>query len=74
MDQNTKLLGTGLAGALISLLCCFTPVLAIALSALGFAAYVAKLDYVLIAVFLVSIALVVIGFVRRKRFSAGTPQ
>ena len=47
MDQNTRLIGTGVAGALLSMLCCFTPVLVILLSALGLTAFVASLDYVL---------------------------
>ena len=70
MDQNTKLIGTGVAGALLSMLCCFTPVLVILLSALGLAALAAKLDYVLVPVFVASIALVIFAFVRRQRTCA----
>jgi len=58
MDQNTKLIGTGATGAVLSLLCCVTPVLAVLLGALGLTAFVAKLDYVLIPVFVASVALV----------------
>jgi mercuric ion transport protein len=67
MDQNTKLLGTGVAGALLSMLCCFTQVLVIMLSAVGLTASVAKLDYVLIPIFVASIALVVFALVRGRR-------
>ena len=75
MDQNTKLIGTGVAGALLSMLCCFTPVLAILLSALGLTAFVAKLDYVLVPVFVASIALVIVALMRRRRSCAArTPQ
>ena len=75
MDQNTKLLGTGVAGALLSMLCCFTPVLVIMLSAVGLTAFVAKLDYVLVPVFIASIALVIFALVRRRRSCpAKTPQ
>ena len=75
MDQNTKLIGTGVAGALLSMLCCFTPVLVIMLSAVGLTAFVAKLDYVLIPVFIASIALVIFALVRRRRSCpAKTPQ
>ena len=75
MDQNTQLIGTGVAGALLSMLCCFTPVLVIMLSALGLTAFVAKLDYVLIPVFIASIALVIFALVRRRRSCpAKTPQ
>lgn len=67
MDQNTKLIGTGVAGALVSMLCCFTPLLAVLLGALGLTAFVAKLDYVLVPIFLASIGLVIFAFARRKR-------
>jgi hypothetical protein len=33
MDQNAKLIGTGLAGAALSALCCLTPLLVVLLSA-----------------------------------------
>ncbi len=45
-DKN--LLGTGIVGSAIVALCCVTPVLAIALGALGLAAIVGWLDSVLI--------------------------
>jgi len=67
MDQNTRLIGTGVAGALLSMLCCFTPVLVILLSALGLTAFVASLDYVLVPLFVASIALVIFALIRRRR-------
>jgi len=70
MDQDAKLIGTGVAGAVLSMVCCFTPVLAIVLGALGLTAFVAKLDYVLIPVFVASIALVVFALLRRRRSSS----
>jgi mercuric ion transport protein len=70
LDQNTKLIGMGAAGAALSMLCCATPVLAILLGALGLTAFVAKLDYVLIPVFIASIALVIFALVRRRRSCA----
>jgi mercuric ion transport protein len=75
MDQNTKLIGTGVVGALLSMLCCFTPVLVVLLSALGLTAFVAKVDYVLVPLFVASIALVTFALVRRRRSCpAKTPQ
>jgi hypothetical protein len=44
MDQNTKLIGAGAAGAVALLMCCVTPMLAVLLGALGLTAFVAKLD------------------------------
>ena len=67
MDQNTKLIGIGAGGAALSMLCCATPVLAVLLGALGFTAFVAKLDYVFVPVFVASIALVIFALVRRRR-------
>jgi len=58
---------TGAAGAALSMLCCVTPVLAVLLGALGLTAFVAKLDYVLMPVFIASIALVIFALVRRRR-------
>jgi mercuric ion transport protein len=75
MDQNTKLIGAGVTGALVSMLCCVTPVLVVLLAALGLTAWVAKLDYVLIPVFVASIGVVIFAVVRRKRACpAKTPQ
>jgi mercuric ion transport protein len=67
VDQNAKLIGTGVTGAVVSMLCCVTPVLVVVLGALGLTAWVAKLDYVLIPVFVASIGLVIFAVVRRKR-------
>jgi mercuric ion transport protein len=75
MDENTKLIGVGVTGALLSMLCCLTPVLVILLGALGLTAFVAKLDYVLVPVFVASIALVAFALVRRRRSCAAkTPE
>jgi len=75
MDQNTKLIGTGAVGAALSLLCCVTPVLAILLGALGLTAFVAKFDYVLVPVFVASVALITFALVRRRRScGAKTPE
>ena len=52
-----------------------TPVLAVLLGALGLTAFVAKLDYVLIPVFIASIAVVIFALVRRRRSCAAkTPE
>ena len=75
MDQNAKLIGTGVTGALVSMLCCFTPVLIILLGTLGLSAYVAKADYVLVPIFVASTALVIFAIIRRRRSCpARTPQ
>jgi Membrane transport protein MerF len=61
MDQNTKLIGTGVAGAV--------------LSAIGLTAFIAKLDYLLIPAFVTSVALAIFALMRRRRgCPAKTPQ
>ena len=70
MDQNTKLIGVGAAGAVLSMLCCVTPLLAVLLAALGLTAFVAKLDYVLVPVFVASVALIIFALVRRRQSCA----
>jgi mercuric ion transport protein len=75
MDQNSKLIGTGVAGAVLSMLCCVTPALALLVTAVGLTAFIAKLDYVLVPTFVASVALVIFALVRRRRSCpAKTPQ
>ncbi|CAM5591320.1 Mercuric ion transport protein OS=Sphingobium scionense OX=1404341 GN=GGQ90_004468 PE=4 SV=1 [Sphingobium scionense] len=47
-------------------LCCATPILGIALGAIGLSALATKVDYVLIPVLVASLGLVGIGLYRRK--------
>ena len=67
MDRNGKLMATGVGGALVSAVCCLTPVLVILLGAVGLSACVAELDYVLVPAFAASVALAAFAFIRRKR-------
>jgi mercuric ion transport protein len=53
--------------ALVALLCCATPALVIALAAMGLAAYAGKADYVAIALFVASMALIGFAIARRRR-------
>lgn len=50
----------GLAGTITAALCCFTPILVWIFAALGLAAFTAYLDYVLLPLLFVSLA--VLGF------------
>src|SRR5215472_13734035 len=47
---------TGSIGAVLAALCCFTPLLAVALGAVGLTAWLAKADYVLLPVLLLCLA------------------
>lgn len=69
MNDRT-LIRTGAVGAVVAAICCATPVLAVALGALGLSAWAAKADYVLIPVLLGSVVLVGVGLYRRRRTDA----
>jgi len=56
---NRRLLGLGIGGSVVTAICCFTPALAILLGALGVAAWLAWLDYVLVPLLLVFLGLTV---------------
>lgn len=66
MDDR-KLLRVGGLGALVATLFCVTPVLVVALGALGLSAAVGWLDYVLLPALAVFVGMVVYALVRRRR-------
>lgn len=66
--QNPKtLLRIGVLGTVLAALCCFTPVLAALLEAVGLAALTGYLDYVLIPALIVFIGLTLYAVGRQKR-------
>jgi mercuric ion transport protein len=67
-DKN--LLRTGIVGSAIVALCCVTPVLVIALGALGLAALVGWLDFVLFPLLAVFLGLTGYALYRRQRSSS----
>lgn len=70
-DVNSRaFFRTGIIGAVVAALCCATPILGIALGAIGLSALATKADYVLIPVLVTSLGLVGIGLYRRN---ASTP-
>ncbi len=65
--MNSRVLfRTGIIGAVVAALCCATPILGIALGAIGLSALATKADYVLIPVLAASLGLVGIGLYRRN--------
>jgi mercuric ion transport protein len=64
--KDETLIRMGIVGAVIAAICCFTPILAIALGAIGLAALAAKADYVLIPVMLAFLVLAGFGLYRRR--------
>ncbi len=68
MNDKT-LLRTGIAGSVIVALCCVTPILVVAVSALGLAAIVGWLDFVLFPMLAVFLGLTGYALYRRQRSS-----
>jgi mercuric ion transport protein len=64
--KNKKLLTTGVIGTVIASLCCFTPVLVILFGAIGLAALVGYLDYVLLPALAFFVLLTIYALFRRK--------
>lgn len=65
--RTSTLLKTGIIGSAIAALCCFTPVLVILFGAIGLAAWVGYLDYVLMPALLFFIALTLYAATRKSR-------
>ncbi len=65
--KSSTLLKAGIAGSVISALCCFTPVLVILFGAVGLAAWVGYLDYVLMPSLLFFLALTVFALSRKAK-------
>jgi mercuric ion transport protein len=66
MNQKS-LLKTGVVGTVIAALCCFTPVLVILFGAVGLAAVVGYLDYVLFPALAFFVALTIYALWRRQQ-------
>ena len=66
-NMSNKLVKIGIIGAVITALCCFTPVLVVLFGVLGLAALVAYLDFVLFPLLGVFLVLLVIGLFKGKR-------
>tara|TARA_R110002153_G_scaffold200366_2_gene353722 strand:- start:1895 stop:2293 length:399 start_codon:yes stop_codon:yes gene_type:complete len=66
VKQSNKLLTTGVVGALIAAVCCFTPLLVIGLTAAGFSALVGGIDYVVFPIMFASLGLVAYALYQRS--------
>jgi len=69
MNQQ-KLLKTGIIGAVISALCCFTPVLYGLLGVIGLSAVAGYLDYVLIPALMVFVGIIFYALWKRQQAKA----
>ena len=66
MNDRT-MLRTGIVGSAVAAICCFTPALVLLLGALGLTAWVGWLDYALLPVLALFIALTVVALLRLRR-------
>lgn len=57
-SHSGKLLKTGIAGSLIAAVCCFTPLLVVALTGVGLSGLIGGIDYVVFPVMFISLGLV----------------
>jgi len=65
MSEKT-LLRVGVIGAIVTALCCFTPVLVVLLGTLGLSALVGYLDYVLFPVLVVFVWIISYALWKRR--------
>jgi mercuric ion transport protein len=67
---DSVLIKAGIVGAVIAAICCATPVLVIALGALGLSALTGYLDIVLLPVLALSIGMIAFGVYKRRQSAA----
>lgn len=67
--RERKLLGLGLGGTAVTAVCCFTPALVILLGGVGLSAWLVWLDYVLLPMLVVFIALTLFALMRIRQKS-----
>jgi len=65
--KNESIVKTGIVGTVIAAICCATPVLVVALGAIGLSAWVGGLDYVLFPALAVFLGMTGYGLWRRQR-------
>ena len=68
--KDATILKTGIAGSVIAAICCFTPVLVIALGVVGLSAWLGWIDYVLFPALAVFVGITAYGLWRRQRAAA----
>jgi mercuric ion transport protein len=64
--QKFNPLKTGIVGAVIAALCCFTPILVMLLGVLGLGGLTGYLDYVLFPVLFIFLGLIAYGLYRQR--------
>ena len=69
--NDSALVKTGIVGGVIAAVCCATPILVIALSAVGLSALTGYLDFVLLPVLAFCIGMIAFGVYKRRQGAAG---
>jgi mercuric ion transport protein len=65
-QRNNKLLISGIVGALVAAVCCFTPILVIGLIGVGLSALVGGIDYVVFPIMFASLGLIAYALYQRS--------
>lgn len=68
--NDTNLIKTGGIGAVLAVICCATPVLVIALAALGLSAWAGNLDAILRPILGLSVGLIGYGLYKRRQHAS----
>lgn len=68
--KDATIVKTGIVGSVIAAICCATPVLVIALGAIGLSAWIGWLDYVLFPALALFLGMTAYGLWRRNRAAA----
>ena len=69
--KDSTMMGTGIIGAIIAALCCFTPILVVLLAAVGLSALTGYLDVVVIPALMFFVGLTVYAAYRRTPLLKG---
>lgn len=70
--NDKKLLGIGIGGTVVAVLCCFTPILVVLLGVVGLSAALGWLDYVLLPGLAFFVGLTIYAVYRRRKQRAQT--
>ena len=65
--NNDNLFKVGVTGAVVSALCCFTPVLVILLTTVGLSAIIGWLDYVLLPALAIFVGITAYAFWKKRQ-------
>ncbi len=68
-QPSKKTFYAAVAGTVLVALCCFTPILVITLAAVGLSVFTPYLDYVLLPALILLIVLVIVSYLRWKKYN-----